>query len=469
MPERLPPDLRYDVVILGAGPGGYDCALDASERGLKVALVHAGPLGGTCLNEGCIPTKFWISGTAVLSELEAQTAVKVASGRIRVDFPALAARTAAMLAATRKAMSKRLSDAGVTDYPAWGRFSGPGVLELAGEGAPGHIGYARAVIATGSRYVAPAFLRPDGDKILSSTEFLALTSMPERLLVIGAGFIGLELAQIAHRLGSHITLVDAMDRPAPAEDPEVSKLLGQLFKRRKWDLRLSRRVASLISVPEGVALRLEGNEEIRGDLALVAVGRGPASADLGLETIGVATSGPGWIHTDDFLQAADGVYAIGDVNGRTMLAHAASHQAHYVATRLASDTECPPGPYESGPVPSIVYGDPEVLRVGLSETEAARNGERPVVSRAPLAANPMAQAHAATRGFVKVIWSRGHVVGITAVGHEVSRLATAATMMVAEGWTREAASRLIFAHPSLDETLAQALRQGPAGNSTSDG
>ncbi|MGE4552633.1 MAG: NAD(P)/FAD-dependent oxidoreductase, partial [Desulfovibrionaceae bacterium] len=428
---------RYDAVILGAGPGGYDCALEAAARGLSVALVHAGPLGGTCLNEGCIPTKFWLGGTEALDELEAQAGVKIASGDVCVDFAALAARTAALIEATRKAMAKRLADAKVTAYAARGRFAGPGVLELTGAGVPARIGYGQAVIATGARPAAPAFLRPDGDKILSSTEFLALTAMPARLLVVGAGFIGLELAQAAHRLGAAITLVDAMDRPAPAEDPEVSKLLAQILKRRKWDLRLGGRVSGLVSTPEGAVLTLDGGETLSADLALVAVGRGPVSDGLGLSTIGASTVGPGWIDTDDFLQAADRVYAIGDVNGRAMLAHAASHQARYVAARLgAQPDQCCTGPYESGPVPSILYGDPEVLRVGRLEAEAvaeaASSGETPVVTRAQLAANPMAQAHAATRGFVKVVWSRGRVIGVTAVGRDVSRLATAATILVAE-------------------------------------
>jgi dihydrolipoamide dehydrogenase len=309
-------------------------------------------------------------------------------------------------------------------------------------------------VATGSRPSSFPGLTPDGVRVLDSTSFLALKEMPKSLIVVGGGFIGLEMAQAAHRLGAKITLVDALPRLAGAEDPEVSKTLEAAFKRQGWDIRLGVSVASVVTRGETAVLRLADGEEFLADCALVAVGRRPNSADLGLEALGAELVGPGFVRTDENLLAAPDVYAVGDVNGRMLLAHAASHQAHHVVQRLLGKAQ---GPYASGPVPSILYGAPEVLRVGLMAEEARNGGEAVLVSRAQLIANPIAQAHAATQGFVKCVWRQGRLAGVTAVGAGVSRLAVAAAMMIRAGWTRDDAEGFMFPHPTLDESLRSAL------------
>jgi dihydrolipoamide dehydrogenase len=255
-------------------------------------------------------------------------------------------------------------------------------------------------------------------------------------------------------MGAKITLVDALPRLAGAEDPEVSKVLESVFKRQGWDLRLGVKVASVKTRGEQAVLTLEGGEELVADRALIAVGRKPNTADLGLESLGATLTGAGYIQTDAQLQAAPSVYAVGDVNGRMLLAHAASHQAHFVVRRLLGHDS---GPYDSGPVPSILYGAPEVFRAGLMAEEAKAQGATLLVSRAQLIANPMAQAHAATAGFVKCVWREGKIAGITAVGAGVSRLACFATQIIMLGWTREDAEAFMFPHPTLDESLKAAL------------
>jgi len=451
----------YDLVILGGGPGGFDAAVEAAGAGLKTALVEAAELGGTCLNRGCIPTKLWLGATEPVEALAAQTKARVASGSVGIDFAALQTRKDKYLAATRKAMQQRLTGLGVDLVAGLGRVVGAGSLEVATADGPRTLGYRNLIVATGSRPGSFPGLAPDGAKVLDSTGLLALTEMPKSLLVVGGGFIGLEMAQAAQRMGAKITLVDALNRLAGAEDPEVSKTLESVFKRQGWDLRLGVKVASVTTRGAEAVLTLDspgGGEELRADCALIAVGRRPNSAGLGLEALGATLSGAGYIQTDAQLQSAPGVYAVGDVNGRMLLAHAASHQAHYVVTRLLGHDS---GPYDSGPVPSILYGAPEVFRAGIMAQAQDDNAKAPsspvLVSRAQLIANPIAQAHAATAGFVKCVWREGKVAGITAVGAGVSRLACFATLIIKLGWTREDAEAFMFPHPTLDESLKAAL------------
>lgn len=449
----------YDLVVLGGGPGGFDAAVEAASAGLKVALVEAADLGGTCLNHGCIPTKLWLGATSVLEELAAQTKVRVASGEVRVDFAALQSRKDRHLAATRKAMAQRLGQLGVDLLPGRGRIAGAKTLEVRGSEATSTLAFRKLLVATGSRPAAFPGLAPDGARVLDSTGFLALSAMPKSLIVVGGGFIGLEMAQAAHRLGAHITIVDALPRLAGLEDPEVSKALETVFKRQGWDIRLGVKVTSVTTQGDSAVLSMltgaeAAAEELVAECALVAVGRRPNSADLGLESLGVEFVGPGYIKTNEHLEAAPDVFAVGDVNGRMLLAHAASHQAHYVVERLLDHTR---EAYDSGPVPSILYGSPEVLRVGLMAGEAQAQGDDVLVSRAQLIQNPIAQAHAATQGFVKCVWRQGRVAGITAVGADVSRMAVSASLIVRAGWTREEAAGFMFPHPTLDESLKAAL------------
>jgi dihydrolipoamide dehydrogenase len=445
--------MQHDLVVIGAGPGGFDAAIEAAEAGLRTALVEKADLGGTCLNWGCIPTKVMLGATSAIEELAGQSKMKVASGSIEVDFAALQTRKGKLIAGTRKAMAQRLKSLGVDFFSGSARVETPGKITVQGEN-PATLEYGKLVIASGSRPLFFPGLEPDNDTVVDSNGFLALKSVPESLIVIGAGFIGIEMAQVAHRLGAKIHMVDAMDRVAPAEDPEVSKALGSMFKRWKWDLRLGVRVQSVTTQNGRALLTLDSGETIEADKALVAVGRGPVTDGMNLETLGVSIE-RGGITVNENLEAAPDVYAVGDVNGMIQLAHAASHQAHYVVSRMTGKTD---EAYASGPVPSVLYGAPEAMRVGRMPEEVAESGQQCEVSKFALAGNPMAQAHAATQGFVKVVWADDTVAGVTAVGHDVSRLTTPSTMIVQEGWTREDTYGTIFPHPSLDEALLGALR-----------
>jgi dihydrolipoamide dehydrogenase len=446
--------MTYDLVVIGAGPGGFDAAAEAATLGLSVALVEKDSLGGTCLNRGCIPTKLWLGATSAIEELHNQARMKVASGEVDVDFAGLQARVHKHLAGTRKAMAAQLKKLGVELFQGTGRLSGDHQVTVAGDDGEQTLAYKKLVVATGSKPIFFPGLEPDGDCVLDSDMFLSMETMPESLIVVGAGFIGLEMAQAAHRFGCKITVVDAMDRVAPLEDPEVSKALASVFKRWKWDIRLEERVAGVLTRDGKAELTFQSGDKLVAEKALVAVGRGPVTQSMGLEEAGIELLF-NQIKVDDYLMAAPDIYAIGDANGHIQLAHAASHQGHYVALHAAGKVQAP---YASPAVPSVLYGSPEAMHVGMMENEAfLADFETTEVSTAQLAANPMAQAHAATQGFVKVVWSGGKVVGVTAVGHDVSRLVTPAAMVVRQGWTPDDAYSIIFPHPSLDEALFMAL------------
>ncbi|WP_415719759.1 dihydrolipoyl dehydrogenase family protein [Maridesulfovibrio sp.] len=453
--NNLPTDTRsYDLVVVGAGPGGFDAALEAAEEGIKVALVEKDLLGGTCLNVGCIPTKMYLGATSPVEELAAQSKARVAKGEISIDFDALCTKKDRFIAATRKAMSQKAKNLGIDIYPAVARIIGPGKVEVSHPEEKAVLEYKDLILATGSHPTVFPGLEPDNETVLDNTGFLSLTEMPTSLLVIGAGFIGLEMAQIAHRTGCKITVVDALDRIAVYEDPEVSKALQSVFKRHKWEFNLGVKVKSVTAENGQAVLRTEDGEEFTAEKALIAIGRRPNSADLGIEALGLETEGPGFIKVNENLEAAPNVYAIGDLNGKILLAHAASHQAGYVVRRLAGKTE---SPYEHGPIPSILYGSPETMRVGLMPADLEGKGEVKT-SSFPLVANPIAQAYASTQGFVKVVWLDGRVAGITAVGHHVAGFTTAAAMIVQEGWTKDDIHKVVFPHPSLDEALLGALK-----------
>lgn len=446
--------LRARLAVLGGGPGGLDCALEAARLGLDTVLVERGELGGTCLNRGCIPTKLFLGATDCVHELAAQARLKVASGRADVDLAALQKRKEQILSGTRKATEKRLADAGVTLVRGAGRLASATELAVETPDGPVRIAFGDLVLATGSRPTAFPGMEPDGVRVLNSDHLLDLAEVPGSLIIVGGGVIGLELGRFLSRLGTAITVVEALERVAPFEDPEVSKAVAQAAKREKWKILTGRRVASLSTDGDRALLAMEDGETLSADLALVATGRGPNTAGLGLEDAGLALRRGGFVEVDGHLRAAPHIRCVGDANGVAMLAHTASHQGVYAARGVAGATDAA---YESGPVPWCIYGAPESMRVGEMADELKARGLAPEVSTAQMAANAIAQSHASAQGFVKVVWLEGRVAGVTAVGHAAAHLVTQATIAVRQAWTAEDAESFIWAHPTLDEALHAAL------------
>ncbi|MFI3271218.1 MAG: NAD(P)/FAD-dependent oxidoreductase [Pseudomonadota bacterium] len=446
----------YDVLIIGAGPAGTRAALDTAAAGLSVALVCKGLMGGTCLNVGCIPTKMLLGATAVKPMIDVQTKLKNLQADVSFNFANIQMRKDRFIAGTRKALEKRLFQAKVTIFNGSASFSGPNAAIVTPENGdePQTIQFAKAVIATGSMPAAFPNLTADGVAVLDSTQLLAVQEAPASLIIVGGGAIGLEMGDFFSRLGTSITIVEGMDRLAPTEDAEVGETLRKGFAKEGWKVVTGKRVASLLTVDGQAVLTFEDGETLVAEKALMAAGRRPASQELNLAAIGATVRGAGWIETDAKLMASPNVYAIGDCNGRTLLAHAAEHQAKYVARQI---TQCDGSAYMPPAMPSCIYGHTEVMRVGPTVLDLQKQGNTVMTSRSQLIANPIAQSYGTTGGWVKVLWVNNKVFGVVAVGHGVSHLVTIAELLVVMKWDRTAPQDFIFAHPTLDESIDAAL------------
>ncbi len=446
-------DNRFDVIVIGAGPGGTTAARLLARGGKKVALVEDTRLGGTCVNHGCIPTKFLLAATAPIGELRDQTRFGALTGALSLAFAALRKRKDRFVKGTSQSLSKSLSGLGVAIHMGRGRITGPGTVTVEGD-QPATLEAGEIILATGSRPASFPGMAPDGEAVLDSTMLLALDAIPESLLVVGAGAIGMEFSDFFAAAGSKVTIVEGMPRLIPTEDADIAEELRKIVEKSGRACITGRKVGSLVTKDGRAELAFEDGETLGAAKALVAVGRSPNTGGLGVETLGGGLNAKGFVQVDETLRAAPGCYAIGDVNGKTLLAHTADHQAEYVARRILGQTG---EPYISGPVPSCVFGHTEVMRVGKTAGEALAEGRRVAVSAAPMSLNPIAQAHGSSAGFAKAVWADGELAGMAAVGYGASHLVTAAQLLVLGRHTPESLHAFMFCHPTLDEILRTAL------------
>lgn len=442
--------MKYDLIILGCGPGGYRAAVKAAGHNLKTAVIDPEDMGGTCLNRGCVPTKLLLGSTSVVSHLKNQKKLRLAQGQAEFDLSSLQARKHSIIKASQKSMRASLESLGADIYPGRGRLASPKTVQAGDYELSAH----NLILATGSRSGSLPGLKPDHKTILTSTDALELAEPPESLAIIGAGAVGIETGQIFHRLGTRITLIEAMNNVAPMEDELVSRELLKYLKREGWDVRLGSKVERVCPDSNGLKIYLNNTETVTAGKCLLAMGRLPNSHDLNLEAAEIDVLGPGWIKTDKYLMAGSSIYAIGDVNGISLYAHSAADQAEYVVDRIMGKTS---KPYHADPMPSCLYGSMEVIRTGLGQKELSQDDASCTVTQASLAANTIVQSHGQVQGFIRVFWKDGHVAGITGVGCGLSSLITLAQVITEQKWTRQDARKYVFAHPTLDEALKEAL------------
>lgn len=461
---------QFDVAIIGGGPGGTKAARILAAHGKSVALIEDAHWGGTCLNCGCIPTKMLLGAVAPKAAVAAMERQRVLKGHVDVDYAAVQTRVKRFVNGSSQTLAKALAGMGIKLFLGRGVCSAPHTLTVHGPEAKSELRAGHIILACGSRSAAFPGLTPDHTHILDSTDMLNLPEVPESLIIVGGGAIGLELGDFFAALGSKITLVEAAPHILPTEDADIAADLRKSLTKSGCIVLENVKARSLESRDGMAMLTLEDGTELSAAKALVAVGRTPNTAGLDCEALGCTLNQRGFVTVSEHLEAAPNVYAVGDINGLTLLAHAAEHQAEYVAHRILKQTQpCQPdqaavasgsgnsstnGPYASGPVPSCVYGSMEVMRVGRTAKEAAAAGLSVSVSVAPLSANAIAQSHGHTAGFVKAVWHNDTLLGMAAVGHSVSHLITAAQLLVLHG---PATKSFMFAHPTLDEALHAAL------------
>ena len=448
---------RYDVVIVGAGPGGYVAAIRAAQLGLKAACVESrASLGGTCLNIGCIPSKALLQSSEKFAEARtalAEHGVKV--GEVGLDLGAMMARKDKVVTTLTRGVEFLFRKNKVDWLKGHARIAAPGRVAITGsDGAVQEVEAAAIVIATGSESTPLPGVAIDEKRILSSTGALALDHVPRRLVVIGGGYIGLELGSVWRRLGAEVTVVELLDRIVPNMDREVGAALQRVLTRSGIAFRLGTKVTSIGTAGDQVTVGLEEGE-LAADAVLVAIGRRPFIAGLGLDELGVARDGQGRIAVDDgFATNLAGIYAIGDAIRGPMLAHKAMEEGSAVAERLAGQQ--PRIDYDA--IPSVVYTWPEVASVGKTEEELQAAGLAYRAGQFPFTATPRARTNGYTEGFVKILADAAsdRVLGVHIIGPDAGTMIAEAVLALEFGASAEDIARTCHAHPTLSEAIKEA-------------
>jgi dihydrolipoamide dehydrogenase len=447
---------RYDVVVIGAGPGGYVAAIRAAQLGMRAACVESrASLGGTCLNIGCIPSKALLQSSERFAEARRgldEHGVKLAG--VSLDLAAMMARKNKVVDGLTKGVEYLFRKHKIDWLKGRGRIAAPGRVFVEGEAAQ-EIEAGAIVIATGSEVTPLPGIAIDETRILSSTGALSLDHVPERLVVIGGGYIGLELGSVWQRLGAKVTVVEALDHILPNMDQELGRNLQRLLARSGIEFRLGAKVAGARSEGEGVAVALEGGEELHADAVLLAVGRRPYTAGLGLEELGVARDAQGRITVDrGFAANVSGIYAIGDAIKGPMLAHKAMEEGVALAERLAGQQ--PSIDYDA--IPAVVYTAPEVASVGRSEEELKAAGVEYRVGKFPFIATARARCNGDTEGFVKILAEAAtdRVLGVHILGQDAGTMIAEAALAKEFGASAEDIARTSHAHPTLPEAVKEA-------------
>ena len=390
-----------------------------------------------------------------LGLLKAQERLRTMKGSIDIDYKALQTRVGRFLKGSSQTLAKSLAAAGIALYEGRGVCAGKGQVIVRSEAGEEMLTTDNIILSCGSSSASFPGLAPDGDAVLDSTGVLNLPEVPESLIIVGAGAIGLELGDFFGMMGSKITIVEAAPHIAPTEDADIAKEMDRVQSKAGRTCITGVMAKSLVTKDGQAELTLGDGRVLTASKALVAVGRTPNTAGLDCEKAGCTLKRRGFVDVNDYLEAAEGIYAIGDVNGLTLLAHAADHQGAYVARRILGHEK---GVYVPGPVPSCIYGSTEIMRVGQTAKGLLAAGGAVSVSQVPLTLNPIAQAAGASGGFVKVVWDGDAIAGIAAIGHGVSHLVTVAQLLMVGGYTPERLHEVMIGHPTLDEIVPAAIR-----------
>ena len=442
-------DGEFDVLILGAGSGGYACALRAAQLGLSVGLVEKGNLGGTCLHVGCIPTKALLHAAEVADAARDSARFGVRATLDGIDMPGVNAYKDKVVDRLFKGLSGLIKGRGITVLEGEGRLTGPKQVTVGDSTYTGK----HVVLASGSYSKSLPGLDVDGERVLTSEHALRLDRVPASVIVLGGGVIGCEFASVWASFGAEVTIVEALPRLVAAEDETSSKALERAFRKRKIQLRTGTPYQSLKVTGDGVALTVEGGDVIEAELLLVAVGRGPSTDGLGYDEQGVAME-RGFVLTDDRCRTnLEGVYAVGDIVPGLQLAHRGFQQGIFVAEDIAG---LAPAAIDETGIPRVTYSHPEIASVGLNE-DAARAAYGEVESLTyDLGGNGKSQI-LGTQGFVKLIRRPdGPVVGVHLVGDRVGELIGEAQLIYNWEAYAEDVAPLVHAHPTQNEALGEA-------------
>ncbi len=453
----------YDLIVIGSGPGGYVCAIRAAQLGMKTAVVEKlATFGGTCLNVGCIPSKAMLHASELYEEAEdrlGRMGIKV--GTPSMDLPALHKYRMQNVDSNVKGVAFLFKKNKIDSFHGLGRIAAPGKVEVRGaDGKTQVLETKKIVIATGSDVARLNGIDIDEKRIVSSTGALELPSVPKKLLIVGAGIIGLELGSVWRRLGADVTIVEFLDHILPGIDSEVASQFHRMLLKQGLVFKLSSKVTAVDTSGKTLKVKVEpaaggAAEALEADIVLVAIGRIPYTEGLGLEALGVKKDNRGRVVVDPHYKTnVDGIYAIGDVIAGPMLAHKGEEEGVAVAEILAGQA----GHVNYDVIPNVVYTFPEIASVGKSEEELKHAGIAFNVGKFPFTANARARANLATEGFVKILADAktDRVLGVHILGPDAETMIAEAAIAMEFGASSEDIARTCHAHPTLSEAMKEA-------------
>ncbi len=449
-------DRHAKVLVLGAGPGGYTAAFRAADLGLEVTLVERWPvLGGVCLNVGCIPSKALLHAARVVDEAQAMAGHGISFGPPQIDLDRLRSWKSSVVGKLTGGLSGLARQRKVTVIRGEGRFVAPRVLEVTGEDGTQRIGFDHCIIAAGSEPVRLPFV-PDDPRVMDSTSALELQDIPQRLLVIGGGIIGLEMGCVYDALGSKVSVVELMDQLMPGADPDLVKPLEKRLRKRYEQILLGVKVQAVEALPEGLRVTFSGTGAPTPqiyDRVLVAVGRRPNGSGIGVEAAGLSVDPRGFLIVDRQMRTAQPhIFAIGDIVGQPMLAHKATHEGKVAAEVIAGEKRA----FDARVIPSVAYTDPEVAWVGLTESEAKAKGIEYQKGSFPWAASGRSLAQGRDEGFTKLLFDpqTHRVLGGGIVGSSAGELIGEVALAIEMGADAADIGLTIHPHPTLSESVA---------------
>ncbi|MGB3685575.1 MAG: dihydrolipoyl dehydrogenase [Ornithinimicrobium sp.] len=439
----------YDVVILGGGSGGYACALRSAQLGRRVALIEKAELGGTCLHRGCIPTKAMLHSAEVADLARAATSFGVQAQLEGIDMPAVHRYKDGVVGRLHKGLQGLVASAGIEMVSGHGRLTSANTVHVQGRDIQGNV----IVLATGSRARLLAEI-PIGGPVVTSDEAMTVGKVPDRVVILGGGVIGVEFASIYRSFGAEVTVVEAAEHLIPNEDIALSQALRRAYRKRGIAVMTGVSASSTETTNDEVSLTLSDGSVLSADLLLVAIGRAPVTDDMGFEEVGVHLD-RGFVRTDDRLRTTvEGVYAVGDIVPGLQLAHRGFAQGIFVAEHIAGGE---PTPINESGIPRVTYSDPEVVSVGATEAEVRAEFGNAHVAELNLGGNGKSQI-LKTTGFVKVVSATagGPVLGVHMIGARMSEQAGEAQLIVNwEALPAEVAA-LVHAHPTQNEAVGEA-------------
>ncbi|EMA43148.1 dihydrolipoyl dehydrogenase [Halococcus saccharolyticus] len=451
-----------DVLIIGAGPGGYVAAIRAGQLDLDVTLVEKDAYGGTCLNHGCIPSKALISATDVAHDASEAEAMGIHADPA-VDLSAMVGWKDEIVDQLTSGVEKLCKANGVNLVEGRAEFAGENTVRVAhsgdGQGSES-IDFEHAIVATGSRPIEVPNFEFDGEHVISSRDALALDTVPESLVVVGAGYIGMELSTVFAKLGTDVTIVEMLDSALPAYEDDVARVVKSRAEELGIDFHFGEAASEWEESGDGITVRTENEDgdvsEFGAEKALVAVGREPVTDTLNLDAVGLEPGEGGFLDTDDRARTdIEHVFAVGDVAGEPMLAHKGMKEGEVAAEVIAGE----PAALDYQSVPAAVFTDPEIGTVGMTEAEAKEAGFSPVVGEMPMQASGRALTLGETEGFVRVVADddAGFILGAQIVAPEASEMIAEFGLAIEMGATLEDIAATIHTHPTLGEAVMEAV------------